>query len=356
MQEIFIIQSVFAIGVVLFEVPTGYFSDVVGRKKTLLLGSIIGTLWLALYSFSSWFWSFLFAELILWLGSSFISGTDSAMLYETLLDEWAEKENKRAQWYLQSISSISEWIASFLWWFLAVISITFPFYVMLGMNILAIPLIFMLREPRQHKQSNHDGFLKGMQKILIYSLHEHQEIRWLILFSWVFGASTLVMTWLMQSYFEYVWLPLQYFGVIWSLLTLSLIPTSLFAHRLEGIIGKKKSLILISILPILGYLALAYSESILALFFAPLFYIARWFWSVILPDYVNSLLHSQIRATVLSIQALMFRLIFIIVWPFVGWMSDVYSLKTALISSAIIFTLFLSISLFYLWRNNALID
>jgi MFS family permease len=44
MQEIFIIQSVFAIGVVLFEVPTGYFSDVVGRKKTLLLGSIIGTL------------------------------------------------------------------------------------------------------------------------------------------------------------------------------------------------------------------------------------------------------------------------------------------------------------------------
>lgn len=114
MQEIFIIQSVFAIGVVLFEVPTGYFSDVVGRKKTLLLGSIIGTLWLALYSFSSWFWSFLFAELILWLGSSFISGTDSAMLYETLLDEWAEKENKRAQWYLQSISSISEWIASFL--------------------------------------------------------------------------------------------------------------------------------------------------------------------------------------------------------------------------------------------------
>ena len=44
MQEIFVIQSVFAIGVVLFEVPTGYFSDVVGRKKTLLIGSVISTL------------------------------------------------------------------------------------------------------------------------------------------------------------------------------------------------------------------------------------------------------------------------------------------------------------------------
>lgn len=65
MQEIFIIQSTFALGVVLFEIPTGYFADVVGRKKSLIIGMILGVIGLALYAVSREFWGFLFAELIL---------------------------------------------------------------------------------------------------------------------------------------------------------------------------------------------------------------------------------------------------------------------------------------------------
>ncbi len=55
MQEIFIIQSSFAIAVVLFEIPTWYFSDVMGRRKSLILGMFFGTLGLGLYSISSGF-------------------------------------------------------------------------------------------------------------------------------------------------------------------------------------------------------------------------------------------------------------------------------------------------------------
>ena len=42
MQDIFMIQSVFSISLVLFEIPTGYFSDVYGRKGTMILGTIFG--------------------------------------------------------------------------------------------------------------------------------------------------------------------------------------------------------------------------------------------------------------------------------------------------------------------------
>lgn len=42
MRDIFVIQSVFSLSLVLFEIPTGYFSDVHGRKKTMILGSIFG--------------------------------------------------------------------------------------------------------------------------------------------------------------------------------------------------------------------------------------------------------------------------------------------------------------------------
>ena len=44
MQEIFIIQACFSLAVVLFEVPTGYFADVVDRKKSIIIGMILGAI------------------------------------------------------------------------------------------------------------------------------------------------------------------------------------------------------------------------------------------------------------------------------------------------------------------------
>lgn len=353
-QDIFIIQSCFAISVVLFEIPTWYFSDVLGRRRSLISGMFISALWLGWYTLADGFWGFLIAELILWLGSSFISGTDSAMAYDTLLDEWQSTNNKKIQWYLQTISSASEAFASFLGWFLAVISIVLPLYVQFGLYILILPLVFLLQEPRQHKHDNREWIWKWIIKIIKYSLHEHSEVKWLLLFSGTFWASTLVLTWLLQTYFSHVGVPLAYFGVLWSIFVISLVPFSFFATPIEDFFGRRWSLILLSVLPVLGYLGLAIFDSIFALVFVFCFYFARGFGSVVLNDYVNILIPSHIRATVLSIQALMFRLVFIIIWPLIGWVSDIYSLQTALFACAGIFTLLLVTALGFLSYHGAL--
>lgn len=353
-QDIFIIQACFAIAVVLFEIPTGYFSDVLGRKKSLILGMILGIIGLGMYSMTRDFWWFLIAELILWLGSSFISGTDSAMLYDTLLDEGKTTENKKIQWYLQTVSSIAEASASFLGGFLAVISIYLPFYVQFWLYLLVFPLVFLLQEPTQHKHDNKEWIWKGILSIVRYSLHEHKEVKWLIFFSWAFWASTLVMTWLLQQYFTHVGVPLMYFGVLWSIFVLSLVPFSFFAHNIEEFLGRKYSLLFLTFLPVLWYFFLAFFDAIWALFFVFFFYFARGFGSVLLNDYVNILVPSQIRATVLSIQALMFRFVFVIVGPLVGWISDVYSLQVGLFFAGSIFSLFFIVSLFFLDKNKAL--
>lgn len=353
-QDIFIIQACFAISVVLFEIPTGYFSDVLGRKKSLILGMSLGIIGLGTYSMTRDFWWFLIAELILWLGSSFISGTDSAMLYDTLLDEGRATENKKIQWYLQTVSSIAEASASFLGGFLAVISIYLPFYVQFWVYLLVFPLVFLIQEPKQHKHDNKEWIWKGILGIVRYSLHEHKEVKWLILFSWAFWASTLVMTWLLQQYFTHVWVPLVYFGVLWSIFVISLVPFSFFAHNIEEFLGRKYSLLFLAFLPVLWYFFLAFFDALWALFFVFFFYFARGFGSVLLNDYVNILVPSQIRATVLSIQTLMFRFVFVIIGPLVGWISDMYSLQMWLFFAGCIFSLFFVISLFFLNRNKAL--
>lgn len=71
-------------------------------------------------------------------------------------------------------------------------------------------------------------------------------------------------------------------------------------------------------------------------------------------DYVNTLVSSDIRATVLSIQALMFRFVFVIIGPFIGWVSDIYTLQTALFSAGIIFSVLFSIPLVFLAKYKAL--
>lgn len=353
-QDIFIIQACYAIAVVFFEIPTGYFSDVFGRKKSLILGMFFAIIGLGIYSMTRDFWWFLFAELILWLGSSFISGTDSALLYDTLLDEGKTTENKKIQWYLQTVSSIAEASASFLGGLIAVISIYLPFYVQFWLNLLVFPLVFLLQEPTQYKHDNKEWIWKGIQSIVRYSLHEHKEVKWLIFFSWAFWASTLVMTWLLQQYFTHLGVPLIYFGVLWSIFILSLVPFSFFAHNLEKFLGRKYSLVFLALLPVLWYFLLAFFDTFWGLFFVFFFYFARGFGSILLNDYVNILVPSRIRATIFSIQTLMFRFVFVIVGPLVGWVSDIFSLQMGLFFSGCIFATFFIVSLFYLDKNKAL--
>lgn len=83
--EIFIVQSAYCLGVLLLEIPSGYFSDVMGRKKTLVLGVFFLPIGLGIYAISTHFFGFILAELILSIANSMRSGTDSALIYDTLL-------------------------------------------------------------------------------------------------------------------------------------------------------------------------------------------------------------------------------------------------------------------------------
>ncbi len=107
-------------------------------------------------------------------------------------------------------------------------------------------------------------------------------------------------------------------------------------------------------LPVLGYTFLSFVHVIYGIVFLFLFYLARGFGSVVLSDYVNILIPSSIRATVLSIQAMMFRLVFVFVGPIVGYVSDAYTIHTALLFSGILFAVFFGISYLFLARSTNL--
>ena len=77
------------------EVPTGIFSDKIGRRKTLILAAFSILICLFLWALAGQFecmW-FLFIGAVFWgLSDSFISGTLDALMYETM-EELNQKEN-----------------------------------------------------------------------------------------------------------------------------------------------------------------------------------------------------------------------------------------------------------------------
>ena len=145
LQEIMILQGSYSMMVALMEIPSGYIADLFGRKKTLVLGTLFCFLGFALFSFSFGFWEFFIAELLLGVGNSFISGSDSALLYDSLLESEQSDEYTRIEGKTYSIGNFAEAGAGILGGFLAEMSLRYPWYVQAVIACLAIPFAFFSR-------------------------------------------------------------------------------------------------------------------------------------------------------------------------------------------------------------------
>ena len=90
LAEVMLLQAIYSISVAIFEIPSGYIADIFGRKKTIIFSTIFCFIGYLLFSFYSGFYYFAFAEILVGIGGSLISGSDSAIIYDTLLETKSE--------------------------------------------------------------------------------------------------------------------------------------------------------------------------------------------------------------------------------------------------------------------------
>ena len=62
-----------------------------------------------------------------------------------------------------------------------------------------------------------------------------------------------------------------------------------------------------------------------------LFYLVRGIATPILKNYINQYAQSEIRATILSVRDFIIRIIFAVVGPLLGWITDNINLESAFI-------------------------
>lgn len=333
MQDIFLLKSIYSVAIVLMEVPTGYMADVWGRKPSLLTGAVLGAAGFALYSFSHGFLAFAVAEIVLGIGHSFVSGSDSAMLYDTLKVAGQEKKYIKQEGWITSSGNFAEAFAGICGGLLAAVSLRLPFYFQFGVAAIAVPAALFLKEPQFHAQKLSHSFRSILAAVRRTFLHA--EMRSALLVSALTGTASLTFAWFVQPYFLEAGLPVSMFGIMWTLLNLSVGFSSVFSYKAEHLLGQQKSLYVIIAGLSVCYLLAAWEISFagMAVLFA--FYLIRGMAHPILKDYLNQYTRSEVRATILSLRDLIIRINFAVTGPVLGYITDHYSLRNALLAAGI---------------------
>ncbi len=105
LEQVIQLSAIYYLSVFLLEVPSGYFSDRIGRRTTLLLAATSLVISFSCFIVGGGFWWFAFGQFFLAGGIAMQSGTDTAFHYDSLKalgreHEYQHREAQAEQWGL----------------------------------------------------------------------------------------------------------------------------------------------------------------------------------------------------------------------------------------------------------------
>lgn len=236
LDQVFYLSIVWSITSLIVEVPTGYLADRFGRKRTLLLGTAITFLSYVLAFFAHGFWMFCLQFALMSFGFACFSGTEEALLYDTLKETGEEhkmtkyfaKLNAARQVMKIFIPSLGAWIAKDL------LEGQFQILVMIDVlgTVVSWFVLTRLEEPAHVKDVA--AYEKG---ILAQSLHTIRDepflLRAALNKTLVFIASFLVWR-IYQPYFIEHGISAAWFALLYILFNGGATVTLVHLHRLEA--------------------------------------------------------------------------------------------------------------------------
>jgi MFS family permease len=194
--QIGLIASIQSIVVVTSEIPTGYIGDRVGRRNSLAIGAGIMLISNASYLVATDFVGFAFTFVTLSFGGTFISGSGSAWLYDTLKEHGVEEEFTRVSGRGRAIGLYVGAAGCLLGATLYTVNRFYPFYAGIAASLLA--LVFVMRLPQNEaydEDSDHEEERMGMRDALPVVLDQLKTptLRWFVVYLALFSGALWTM-------------------------------------------------------------------------------------------------------------------------------------------------------------------
>ncbi len=318
LDQVIQLSSIYYFSVFLLEVPSGYFSDRVGRRTTLLLASAALILSYVCFIIGASFWWFAAGQFLLAAGISFQSGTDTALHYDSLKALGRESEYAAREAGAEQRAMLMLALATLAGGVLGLVDLRLAYVYALASAIVMAVLAWRLTEP-VHAEETHllpQSFLRLVASCLA-------RLRDPVL-GWLFA---IVIVLYALAHFVY-----EFYQPYITLLQISLLETREHAALVSGIViavsmfggalGARVSIAWKLRLGLLGLLAVAMLIQLgivaaMALVLSPLalaLVFARNFPMALVQAPVRAAIAPRIgreqRATYLSLQGLAERLVF----------------------------------------------
>ncbi len=323
LSQILLLQSIFAVAMVVMEYPSGYISDRIGYRTALTAASLLGVAGWGYYTMATSFRDVLIAEVLLGISTSFISGTDSALLFESLKERGKEESYGRCEGRSTFFGQTGEAAGAL---FAGVLYANYPispFLLQVAVWLLALAITRGISEPKREPQ-RHGSHLAGAIASARYVFVENRRLRVTVLLSIVLGLASFYPVWLIQPYMRDNGVPIASFGPVWAGANLIVAIFAVSSHRLRGLLGDRGMILLVVALVWGGYLGLGVATGLWGFLFYYLLTAMRGMRGPYLLHVAQGEIPSSTRAGMLSLQSLCFRLLFVITGPLVGRYADAF--------------------------------
>ena len=347
--EAFVANAAFTAGMMLFEIPTGVIADTWGRRASFLLGAVtllVSTLlYLWMWYVQAPFWGWVLASISIGLGFTFFSGAVEAWLVDALKATGFEGPLETVFARGQTVAGIAMLTGAVTGGYVAQITnLGVPYIlraVMLGLTFIVAACL--MRDigftPIENAKPLHE-----MKRILHASLEhgwQNPPMRWIMLAAPFTSGVGIYAFFALQPYLLELWGDDTAFGIAGlaaAIVAGAQIVGGLLAPRLRGIFSRRTSA--------LAMITTASAVTLLLIGWTTSFWVAIGslvMWSIgysvsnpIRQAYVNGLIPSEQRATVLSFDSLMGSSGGVVVQPALGKSADVWSYSTSYLIGAAI--------------------
>ncbi len=239
-DQVMILSAVYAGVVILVEIPTGALADRIGRRFSMMAGSLAMTASCLIAYFAHSFTVFLIAEVLAAISMSLCSGADSAYLFDLL------KRNGRGEEYPRREGTASAWhqagnaVAFAAGGLLAEIDLGLPYLATAGVSLSAFFVALSMRGdtlPAKRTASSRPirTELREYLRLMRYSLRDvirNRRLAWIIFYSAVVFALLRATIYLYQPYLKghgfYYWQTGMVFAGVYLIATLA-------AHKADSL-------------------------------------------------------------------------------------------------------------------------
>ncbi len=312
--EAILLYVVFDLSATVLEVPSGYMSDRLGRKLTLMASAICGFIAALTFVFSGSFPWFCAASIMLGGHIAFASGTDSALLYESLVAEGREDEIETQELWSWRSAFTGLAVAAFAGGVMAMGNLGWPFVASVVTAGILIIMTLRFEEPPHMAATGVRDDLHALRRSFM-----HPTLVWIFclalvmyVFShipYVFGQPFIREALTAAGYGSQT--PLVS-GAVTAIMMLLSVVASLVAMRLRQRIGLAAILLVAFAMQIGLAAALALSNGLFVIGLLFLRMVPDSWSQPFLRARVQPLLPDGTRATYLSLQSLAGRILFAI--------------------------------------------